>query len=199
MLKFLFKSVHFPIPKQANVEWYEYNKDALEMFANRQQTLALIDSKKLKREPDELQSLKQQQQPKLLLPCVEPMSSSCNNLIGQDQDSDSYILTNFAAADDLSTLERLFYGDAFLKQRKEMNSSRQQQQSGRNCKASEHSTKQSSRNADISSEISSNERFVRLHRAKKVNKESFLNSRYDDQSLSDDEPLFKIGIYMHFH
>lgn len=179
------------------------------------------DRKKLKREPREQQ---QQQQNEIVVRIdvdeeknsnnkTNTVNSSNNKRVEEAKNylvnSDDYILTNFNTADeesnDLATLNRLFYGEKFLKQRRELvaiasanadvannnstkslvnNSSKKKQQAAKQQKGVKHQ------------EESINERFVRLHRSKEVKSGGFngsRTSRYDDQSLSDDEPIFKIG------
>lgn len=108
---------------------------------------------------------------------------------------DEYILTNFYPEEE-DSLDRLFYGEAFLKQRRELEAVRSKKSSVvKTITNSERRVKEASVKSGEKAETM-NERFVRMHRVKDVataaaKKSS--RSRYDDQSLSDDEPLFKIG------
>lgn len=107
---------------------------------------------------------------------------------------DEYILTNFYPEEE-DSLERLFYGEAFLKQRRELDAVRKKSSVVKTTANSERRVKEASVKSGEKAETI-NERFVRMHRVKDVataaaKKSS--RSRYDDQSLSDDEPLFKIG------
>lgn len=103
---------------------------------------------------------------------------------------DEYILTNFYPEEE-DSLERLFYGEAFLKQRRELEAVRKKSSVVKTC---ERRVKEASVKSGEKAETI-NERFVRMHRVKDVANaaaKKSSRSRYDDQSLSDDEPLFKI-------
>lgn len=172
---------------KANLEWYEYNREMLQKYKN--------DPKKLKKEEKKKEKL---------ITATTAKEEHIKNLLSTN--SDDYLFTNFNTANeetnDLSTLNRLFYGEAFLKQRKELAVEMGKTTNGKvnvinNSKLANRS-RQRIEKCVIDDEGNdgvdkANERFVRLHKAKEVKNNN--RSKYDDQALSDDEPLFKIGLF----
>lgn len=170
------------------------------MLETYSQKTSVTEMKKLKKEPKEhgeveVDEIKVGESKKT-------KSVGIRSTVSHDRDDElinsDYILTNFNSNDDetneLAILNKLFYGkSAFLKQRKELENKEEpcMTTSIKKQKAT-ISKKHQQRNNE-----SMNERFVRLHRAKEIKDAN--RSRYDDQSLSDDEPLFKSSKQTNLH
>lgn len=147
-------------------EWFTYNKKLIQKYSN---TFSTFSSKKTKKSSSKFKRLK------------------------SSNDDSQHILTHFSNQNDLSTLNKLFYGSNNIPIEQFSHQQEKQQQQQKMSKK-ESIINEKIIQSNTNGKLNSNEEFIRRHKTKQSNeKQQFLQDlKYDDQAVQDEDCLFKI-------
>jgi hypothetical protein len=166
--------------------WYKYNENIIDKLKHNNQTHNIIKNKKLKLNNEKVEVKKREK-----------------------RELNNYILTNFSTNNDLTTLNKLFYGRYYeavkLEQKinKKLNDRKERLTINLNSNVNTNKTIIDNTDSEIEKLKKLNSEFIKRHQTKScINNEASTNNNinnsnskkiYEDQITTDEESIFKIA------